>query len=79
MIVGVPKETAAGERRVALVPDAAGKLVKAGFEVRVEVTTEDQVVTVTLPRSEFLELGLDTDAEVAVHEASAARLHAHSP
>jgi H+-translocating NAD(P) transhydrogenase subunit alpha len=34
--VGVPKETAAGERRVALVPDAAGRLVDAGFEVLVQ-------------------------------------------
>ena len=43
--------------------DVAGRItriVRVGFEVRVEVTTEDQVVTVTLPRSEFLELGLDT-------------------
>jgi NAD(P) transhydrogenase subunit alpha len=36
MKVGVPKETAAGERRVALVPDAAGRLVSDGFEVLVE-------------------------------------------
>jgi NAD(P) transhydrogenase subunit alpha len=36
MKVGVPKETAAGERRVALVPDAAGRLVSDGFEVIVE-------------------------------------------
>ena len=36
MKVGVPEETAANERRVALVPDAAGRLVKAGFEVVVE-------------------------------------------
>jgi NAD(P) transhydrogenase subunit alpha len=36
MRVGVPKEVAANERRVALVPDAAGRLVKAGFEVVVE-------------------------------------------
>jgi NAD(P) transhydrogenase subunit alpha len=34
--VGVPRETAAGERRVALVPDAAGRLVSGGFEVLVE-------------------------------------------
>jgi proton-translocating NAD(P)+ transhydrogenase subunit alpha len=34
--VGVPKETAPGERRVALVPDVAGRLVKAGSEVLVE-------------------------------------------
>jgi NAD(P) transhydrogenase subunit alpha len=34
--VGIPKETAAGERRVALVPDAAGRLVSDGFEVLIE-------------------------------------------
>jgi H+-translocating NAD(P) transhydrogenase subunit alpha len=34
--VGVPKELKAGERRVALVPDAVKKLVDAGFEVVVE-------------------------------------------
>ena len=36
MKIGVPKETAANERRVALVPDTAGRLVKTGFEVLVE-------------------------------------------
>src|SRR5690349_6235859 len=36
MKVGVAKETAAGERRVALVPDALGKLTGAGLEVLVE-------------------------------------------
>jgi NAD(P) transhydrogenase subunit alpha len=36
MRVGVPKEVAANERRVALVPDAAGRLVKSGFEVVIE-------------------------------------------
>ena len=36
MQIGVPKETVAGERRVALVPDVAGKLVKAGHGVVVE-------------------------------------------
>jgi NAD(P) transhydrogenase subunit alpha len=36
MKVGVPKETAAGERRVALVPDGVGRLVAAGVEVCVE-------------------------------------------
>jgi len=34
--IGVPKETAANERRVALVPDTAGRLVKTGLEVVVE-------------------------------------------
>jgi len=36
MKIGVPKETAANERRVALVPDAVARLVKAGLEVAVE-------------------------------------------
>ena len=36
MKVGVPKESLAGERRVALVPEAARGLVKAGLQVTIE-------------------------------------------
>jgi proton-translocating NAD(P)+ transhydrogenase subunit alpha len=36
MKIGVPKEVAPGERRVALVPDAVAPLVKSGLEVLVE-------------------------------------------
>ena len=36
MIVGVPRETVPGERRVALVPDVVSKLTKAGLEVVVQ-------------------------------------------
>jgi len=36
MKIGVPKEAAPNERRVALSPDVAGKLVKSGHEVVVE-------------------------------------------
>ena len=36
MRIGVPKETAAGERRVALVPETVGKLTSGGFEVIIE-------------------------------------------
>ena len=36
MRIGVPKETAEHERRVALTPDAAGRLVKSGVAVAVE-------------------------------------------
>lgn len=36
MIIGIPKEMQAGENRVALVPETAAKLVKAGHTVRVE-------------------------------------------
>jgi NAD(P) transhydrogenase subunit alpha len=36
MLIGVPKETAPGEKRVATVPDVVEKLVKLGFTVAVE-------------------------------------------
>jgi NAD(P) transhydrogenase subunit alpha len=36
MRVGIPRETTEGERRVALVPETAGKLAAAGFELVVE-------------------------------------------
>ena len=34
--IGVPKETAPGERRVAIVPDVAKRLAGAGFQINVE-------------------------------------------
>ena len=36
MKVGVPREVAEGERRVGIVPETVGRLVKDGFEVVVE-------------------------------------------
>ena len=36
LLIGVPKETFAGERRVATVPEVVAKLVKLGFSVAVE-------------------------------------------
>src|SRR6476646_11778033 len=36
MLIGVPAETTAGEKRVATVPDVVEKLVKLGFRVAVE-------------------------------------------
>src|SRR5438874_4035508 len=36
MQIGVPAETAAGEKRVATVPDVVEKLVKLGFSVAVQ-------------------------------------------
>jgi H+-translocating NAD(P) transhydrogenase subunit alpha len=41
MRIGVPKETAPGERRVALVPESAKKLIQAGYEVAVEAGAGD--------------------------------------
>ena len=36
MRIGVPRETAPGERRVALVPESCKKLKQAGYEIAVE-------------------------------------------
>ena len=36
MRIGVPRESAAGERRVALVPESVARLKKSGIEVRVQ-------------------------------------------
>ena len=41
MRIGVPKETADGEKRVATVPDVVEKLVKLGFTVAVECGAGD--------------------------------------
>ena len=35
-LIGIPRETAAGEKRVATVPDAVEKLIKLGFRVAVQ-------------------------------------------
>ena len=45
------------------------RITRIGFEMRVEVATDDQVITVTLPRSEFLTLGLRTGSTVQVDVA----------
>lgn len=42
MIVGVPRETAPNERRVALVPASVGPLVKAGLEILLESGAGDE-------------------------------------
>ena len=41
LLIGVPKETYPGEKRVATVPDVVEKLVKQGFRVAVESTAGD--------------------------------------
>ena len=42
MRIGVPNETAPGERRVALVPESAKKLIQAGYEVAIEAGAGDK-------------------------------------
>ena len=54
MRIGVPKETADGEHRVALVPDVVGKLTKAGHEVVVQAGAGQGAM---LPDSAFSEAG----------------------
>ena len=41
LMIGVPKETAPGEKRVATVPDVVEKLAKLGFSVAVQSTAGD--------------------------------------
>jgi NAD(P) transhydrogenase subunit alpha len=81
MRVGVARETAAGERRVALVPETAGKLAAAGFEVIVEPGAG---AAASFPDDLYAGAGAtlsspwDADAVVKVRkpdEAEAARLH----
>jgi NAD(P) transhydrogenase subunit alpha len=50
----VPRESAAGERRVALVPPVASKLTDAGFEVAVEAGAGEQA---RFPDNEYEEAG----------------------
>lgn len=54
MKVGVARETAAGERRVALVPEALGKLTAAGLDVLVEAGAGDAAM---IPDQAFADAG----------------------
>jgi NAD(P) transhydrogenase subunit alpha len=57
MVVGVPKETAEGERRVALVPDIVRSLSDAGLEVVVESGAGEAA---GYPDSEYVDAGAKT-------------------
>jgi H+-translocating NAD(P) transhydrogenase subunit alpha len=77
MRVGVARETAPGERRVALVPETAGRLAAAGFDVVVEAGAGDAA---SFPDTAYTEAGLthgspwEADAVVAVRRPDPARL-----
>jgi H+-translocating NAD(P) transhydrogenase subunit alpha len=80
MRLGVPKETAPGERRVALVPEAVGRLAGAGFEVAVERGAGEAAA---FPDEAFAEAGatlvstaFDADAVVKVQKPAAAEVEA---
>jgi NAD(P) transhydrogenase subunit alpha len=81
MRVGVARETAPDERRVALVPETAGKLAAAGFEVVVEPGAGQAAA---FPDAAYADagatLGAPWDADVVVKvrkpdDAEVARLH----
>jgi NAD(P) transhydrogenase subunit alpha len=54
MIIGVPKEIAPGERRVALVPDTVVKLIKSGHEILVQ---EGAGLGASIPDTAYLNAG----------------------
>jgi H+-translocating NAD(P) transhydrogenase subunit alpha len=72
--IGVPGETTAGERRVALVPETAAKLAAAGFEIVVEAGAG---APASFPDAAYVEAGAtvgdawDADAVVKVRKPSA--------
>ncbi len=74
MRVGIPRETTPGERRVALVPETAAKLVNGGFEIVVE---SGAGVPASFPDADYTEAGAtigdpwEADAVVKVRKPSA--------
>jgi len=77
MIVGVVKETRAGERRVALVPDAVKQLVGESLEVVVEAGAGDSA---GFPDSHYTEAGAGIVADgAALHERAEVILRVQPP
>src|SRR4030095_1571930 len=62
MQIGVPKETAPRERRVALAPDSVGRLVKTGARV---VIKRDAGTAASFPDSAYLAAGATIAASLA--------------
>ncbi len=62
MRIGVPKETAPGERRVALVPETCKKLKQAGYEIAVEAGAG---MAAGYPDDAYREVGVALEADPA--------------
>ena len=62
MRIGVPKETMAGERRVALVPESGKKLIQAGYEVAVEAGAGEAA---GFPDVAYREVGVTVESDPA--------------
>ena len=60
--IAVPKETVPGERRVALVPDVAGRLIKQGYRISIE---SGAGVEAHFPDAMYLAAGANVVADVA--------------
>jgi NAD(P) transhydrogenase subunit alpha len=76
MKVGVARETAAGERRVALVPEALGKLTAAGLEVLVEAGAGDGAM---IPDQAFSDAGAAVVATDTLYAQSDVILRVQKP
>jgi NAD(P) transhydrogenase subunit alpha len=76
MKVGVARETAAGERRVALVPEALGKLTAAGLEILVEAGAGAGAL---IPDSAFTEAGARVVDTAELYAASDVVLRVQKP
>ena len=76
MKVGVARETAAGERRVALVPEALGKLTAAGLEVLVEAGAG---AGAAIPDQAYADAGATIVSTVELYGKSDAILRVQKP
>ena len=76
MKIGVAKETAPGERRVALVPEVLGKLTAAGLDVLVEQGAGDGAA---IPDQAFVDAGATIVSAVELYAQSDAILRIQKP
>jgi NAD(P) transhydrogenase subunit alpha len=76
MKVGVARETAAGERRVALVPEALGKLMAAGLEILVEAGAGAGAM---IPDQAFADAGAKVVSTADLYAASDVILRVQKP
>jgi len=60
MRIAVPKETALGERRVALVPESCKKLISAGFEIAIEGGAGDAA---GFRQAEYTDVGASSETD----------------
>ena len=72
-LIGVPKETAAGEKRVATVPEAVEKLIKLGFTVAVESGAGDAARSATMPTAPRAPIIADDAAKLWAAPTSSSR------